>query len=131
MTSVQYLDALNGLMVYVLTLVIAGQERSVLLRPIDPANGVILDDVKNNGWLQGLTLTGKRIEIEFSQVLMVEQYRVTRFNGQTTRSQTVSAAEVEKIIEKNTDPDTGEVKNIRSIEEKGNPGNRVSKLTDL
>lgn len=131
MTSVQYLDALNGLMVYVLTLVIAGQKRSVLLRPIDPANGVILDDVKNNGWLQGLTLAGKRIEIEFSQVLMVEQYRVTRFNGQTTRSQTVSAAEVEKIIEKNTDPDTGEVKNIRSIEEKGNPGNRVSKLTDL
>jgi|GEM_PF-3443458 len=130
MTSVQYLDALSGLMVYVLTLVVAGKERSVLLRPIDPANGVILDDVNDNGWMQGLTLAGKRIEIKFSQVLMVEQYRVSRFNGQTTRSQTVSAAELERIIEVNTDSATGEVKNIRTIEEKGNPSNRASQLQD-
>lgn len=115
-------------LVYLLEFLLNGEKRWVLLQPVDAANGVILDDRDDNGIMHGLTLGGRAIEIPFTHVLKVDpQYKVTRFNGQTHRSERVSAEKLEKIIDRNTDKKTGEVTGIDSIEEVGNSDNRVTR----
>jgi hypothetical protein len=119
-------------LVYILKFLVNGEPRSVLLRPVDAANGVILDDPEDNGIMRGVTLGGCTIKIPFTHILMVERpFRVSTFNGQTTRSERCTEKEVQERIERNTDPDTGEVKNIRSIEDTRDPDNRVTRLTDM
>lgn len=116
-------------LVYILRYMMNGRERSILLRPIDASNGVIMDDIDDNGIMHGLTLGGNRIELPFKQFLSIEpQYSVTRFNGQTSRTEQCSEERLNEILENSTDQETGEVSSdIRDIKEIGNDSNRVTR----
>jgi len=107
---------------------LTGKERSCILCPDGPqlANGEILSETREgSGIMRGRLLSGKSIELAFTQVLMVERYKVETFNGQTTRSQEVSGDQLERILDTATVKDTGEVQ-VRTIEEVGNSDNRVT-----
>lgn len=119
----------KSLLIYMLRYLHNGHERSILLQPVDAGNGVIMHDVDDNGIMHGLTIGGHSIQLPFQHFLIVErQFRVTRFNGQTSRTEKASEARVEQIIEQNTDKKTGELDaSIRNIEEVDNPKNKVTR----
>lgn len=113
-------------LVYLLEFLLNGEKRWVLLRPIDAANGVILDDRDDNGIMHGLTLGGRNVEIPFQHILKVDpQYKVSIFTGNKVRTETVDAERLEKIIDGHTNKKTGEI-GVRTIEEIGNSDNKVT-----
>jgi hypothetical protein len=97
------------------------------------ADGIPMHETgEDTGIWRGQIWGGGTIEVPFSQVFHMARYKVTTFNGQTSKTEIVHGeARMEKIIEKATNPETGEVGgNIRSIEEVGKPDNRVTKRVE-
>lgn len=112
-------------MTYLLTLV-NGQQ--YILVPCDAHGTVMQETEEDSGLLHGQLWQGGTVEVPISQILMVEQrYQVTRFTGQTSRTEKVSEAKLEQILEKNTNKETGEVQHIREIKDTQNPENRVNR----
>lgn len=111
---------------YLLTLVDGTQH---WLIPVDALNGVVMDDPNDRGLMTGRLYGGGSIQVPIDHIFMVEEkpYRMSWFDGQKTRSERCSEKEVERRIDQNTDKNTGEVKNIRRIEDTRNPDNRVDK----
>lgn len=114
-------------LVYMLEFMLNGHKRSILIHAIDGPNGVVMDDPQNDGNMRAKTLGGNEIRVKLDNVLMVERrFVVSRFNGQTTRSQNLNEAQVKRVIEQSTNQETGEVQGIREIREVGNDDNRVT-----
>lgn len=60
----EHLHDATQVLVYVLELVIAGQLRSVILQPIDPDNGVVLEEsADGSGIMRGRLVSGGLLEI--------------------------------------------------------------------
>lgn len=112
---------------YICEFLLNGQRRSVLLRPVDAANGVILDG-DEAGRMFGQTSSGQRVEIPIVHILRIDRFKV-RFqaadNGRSARTENVSEKKLEKIIERRTDKETGEVKGIAEISDTQDSENRV------
>ncbi|NJP10748.1 MAG: hypothetical protein HC866_15775 [Leptolyngbyaceae cyanobacterium RU_5_1] len=112
-------------MTYLLTLV-NGQQH--ILVPCDAHGSVMEETEEDSEILRGQLWAGGTVEVPISQVFMVEQrYRVTIFTGQTSRTEKVSEAKLEQILEKNTNKETGEVQHIREIKDTQNSENRVNR----
>jgi len=112
---------------YICEFLLDGRRRSVLLRPVDAANGVILDG-DEDGRMFGQTSSGQRVEIPIIHILRIDRFKV-RFqaadNGRNARTEYASEKKLEKIIERRTDKETGEVKGIAEISDTKDDENRA------
>lgn len=112
---------------YICEFLLNGQRRSVLLRPVDAANGVVLDG-DEAGRMFGQTSSGQRVELPINRILRIERYKVqfrATDNGRSSRTEYASEKKLEKIIERRTDKETGEVKGIAEISDTQDDSNRA------
>lgn len=89
---------------------------------------VISLDEGSDTWV-GQLFNGGRIEVPDSVFLSVtpDKYQITTFDGRTHKTESVTEKQLEIKLTNATD-ENGEVKgNIRSIAEKGNEENRVTR----
>ena len=72
-----------------------GQQRNLLLQPIDAGNGVILEETYDgSGIVRGQSVYGTNFEVKFDQILKIEEYKVTANwggRGHSTRNMTGEA----------------------------------------
>jgi len=99
-----------------------GQLRSVVLVPLDAANGVIMDDPTNNGYYNARTLAGSNIQIPVAAVTNVfaSWWKVSTndFGGNGNKVYHAQTDWVEGYVEdkmddpKAWDKETGELKGV-------------------
>lgn len=84
--------SLNQTLTYILHFLVGEQERTLLLQPIDAANGVILEETsEDSGIVRGKSIYGRTFDLKFTQILRIEEYDVTANwggNGHKTRRMT-------------------------------------------
>lgn len=125
---------MNGLLTYMLEFLVGQEQRKVAIQAIDAANGVVLEEIDgSNGMMRGLLLGGSKIEIPIDSILKVDPtYRIgyrASDNGSGARHEYRNERQTEQILDERTDPETGEVKGVASVEEKGNPDNKVERVS--
>ncbi len=108
-----------------------GQQRSIPVRMVDAANGVIFEETREGSGLFRFLSgpTGQEFFLLLPQVLQIKTYEVSfegnARNGQRSCTQVVTESEVETIIRSRADSETGEVTGVRRIVDRDDPDNRV------
>lgn len=100
------LQELKGLLVYVLEFVVDGQPRSVMLRPIDAGNGVILEETsEDSGVMRGKLVSGGVCEVPAVAITNVfaSWWKVDHVTNQGHKTIYVDDAVIEKKVESAVD----------------------------
>lgn len=121
------LHEVAGMLVYVFEFVIGGEKRSVILKPLDAANGLIVEETfPDSGIYYGESITGRRVEIPVPAVTncFASWWKISTKNFGGNGWKTVYGDE--KYTEKYLDqvdppnPETGEYENTK-LEKKDPP----------
>lgn len=124
-------NSLEAVKLYLLDfLSVQGQERSIPIRMVDAANGVIFEETyEGSGLFRLLSGQGHPFYLTFPQILSIRSYDVyfdlNPRDGHSASPARCSEDEVEDILDRNTNKKTGEVEGIRGIQDRNNPDNGV------
>lgn len=124
-------NSFNALALYLLNyLNPQGQERSIPIRMVDAANGVIFEETADgSGLFRLISSGGTEFFLKFPQILQVRRYDVffepNARDGHSSSPARCDEDEVEGILDRNTNKDTGEVEGIRGIQDRHDPDNGV------
>lgn len=130
------LKDLQSMLVYIFEYIVEGKKHSVVLKPIDAANGIVLDDVPGQpGIVRGLTVSGGTVHIPIEGITNHFQswWKVFRDDGRggvrgeyTDDEERVGRAASEDVGKKGRwDEETGEYTRAREVERPPEDAKRI------
>lgn len=114
---------LTEAVLYILDFLVDGEKQKVILQPVDPSYGVIMEETEDgSGIMKGLLPTGKPIFIPMPQILHIEEWKVrvkAGYLGSGSRTLHLNEKQMTDLVNNfPRDQETGEVKGIADFEKK-------------